>query len=85
MVTFHVAQLMEVYFLKCKVFLRVYRTDLSDQFRKIIIRYKRIYYNLNVMRQYACLVINQVTVDDHAALYNCTPVGRVSESMMAPT
>ena len=29
-------------------------TDFSDQFRKIIIRYKRIGYNLNVMRQSAC-------------------------------
>ena len=26
-------------------------TDFSDQFRKIIMRYKRIGYNLNVMRQ----------------------------------
>ena len=26
------------------------RTDFSDQFRNIIIRYKRIGYNLNVMR-----------------------------------
>ena len=31
-------------------------TDFSDQFRKIIMRYKHIGYNLNVMRQYACLV-----------------------------
>ena len=28
-------------------------TDFSNQFRKIITRYKRIGYNLNVMRQYA--------------------------------
>ena len=38
-------------------------TDFSDQFRKIIMRYKRIGYNLNVMRQSACLVINPITVD----------------------
>ena len=37
-------------------------TDFSDQFRNIIIRYKRIGYNLNVMRQSACLVINPITV-----------------------
>ena len=30
------------------------RTDFSDQFRKIIIRHKRIGYDLNVMRQSAC-------------------------------
>ena len=44
------------------------RTDFSDQFRKIIIPHKRIGYDLNVMRQYACLVINPITVDNFAAL-----------------
>ena len=61
------------------------RTDFSDQFRKIIIRHKRIGYDLNVMRQSACLVINPITVANFAALFNCTPVDRASESMMAPT
>ena len=60
-------------------------TDFSDQFRKIIMRYKRIGYNLNVMRQSACLVINPITVDGYAARFNCTPVDRASDSMMAPT
>ena len=60
-------------------------TDFSDQFRKNIIRYKRIGCNLNVMRQSACLVINPNTVDGYAALFNCTPVDRASDSMMAPT
>ena len=60
-------------------------TDFSDQFRKIIMRYKRIGYNLNVMRQSACLVINPIMVDGFAALFNCTPVDRASDSMMAPT
>ena len=60
-------------------------TDFSDQFRKIIMRYKRIGYNLNVMRQSACLVINPITADGYAILFNCTPVGRASDSMMAPT
>ena len=61
------------------------RTDFSYQFRKMIIRHKRIGHDLNVMRQSACLVINQITVDSFAALFNCTPVDRASESMMAPT
>ena len=61
------------------------KTDFSDQFRNVIIRYKRIGYNLNIMRQSACLVINQITVDNFAALFNCTPVDRASDSMMAPT
>ena len=58
-------------------------TDFSDQFRKLIMRYKRIGYNLNVMRQFACLVINPITVDGYATLFNCTPVDRASDSMMA--
>ena len=61
------------------------RADFSDQFRKIIVRYKRIGYNINIMRQSACLVFNPVTVNNFASLFNCTPVGRASDSMMAPT
>ena len=61
------------------------RTDFSDQFRKIIIRQKHIGYDFNVMRQSACLVINIITVDNFAALFNCTPVVQAADSMMAPT
>ena len=60
-------------------------TDFSDQFRKIIMRYKCIGYNINVMRQSVCLVINPFTVDGYAALFNYTSVDRASDSMMAPT
>ena len=61
------------------------RNDFSDQFRKVIIRQKRIGYDLNVMRQSAKLVINPITVDYFAALFICMPVDRASDSMMAPT
>ena len=61
------------------------RTDVSDQFRKIMIRHKRIGYNLNVMRKSVCLVINSLTVDNFAALFNCTPMDRTLDSMIAPT
>ena len=33
-------------------------------------RYKRIGYTLNVMRQSVCLVIYPITVDGYAALFN---------------
>ena len=59
--------------------------DFSFQFRKIIARYRRIGYNLNVMRQSACLVFNAIAVDGCAAFFGCTPVGRASDSVMAPT
>ena len=56
-----------------------------NDFRKIIVRYKRIGYNINIMRQSVCLVFNPITVNNFASLFNCTPVGRASDSMMAPT
>ena len=61
------------------------RTDFSGQFRKILMRHKRIAYDLNVLRQSVCIVINPIVVDNFAALSNCTPVDRASDSMMAPT
>ena len=54
------------------------RNDFSFQFRNIITRYRRIGYNLNVMRQSASMV------DNYAAFFNCPPVGRASDSIMAP-
>ena len=61
------------------------RADFSDQFRKMIIRHKRIGYYLKVMQQSACLVINPNAVVNFAALFDCTPVDRVLDSQMAPT
>ena len=57
--------------------------DFSDQFRKYIIRYKRIGYNINVKRQQSsCLVGSPITVNIFASLFKCTPVGRASGSVM---
>ena len=61
------------------------RADFSDQFIKNIICYRRIGYNKNIMRQSACLVLNPTMVNNFAPLFNCTPVGRASDSVMAPT
>ena len=47
--------------------------------------YKKIGYNINVLQQTACLVVNPITVGNFAFLFNCTPVGRTSDSMMVPT
>ena len=49
--------------------------DFSTQFRKIILRYKKIGYNINVIRQTACMVVNPITVNNFASLFNCTPAG----------
>ena len=58
------------------------RNDFIFLFRKTITRYRRKGYILNVMRHSACLVCNQVMVDNYAAFFNYTPVGWVSDSMM---
>ena len=71
--------------LVCKFKKLIRSNDFSFQFRKIITPYRRIGYNLNVMRQSACLVFNPIMVDNYAAFFNCTPVGRASDSMMAQT
>ena len=42
-------------------------------------------YNINVLQQTACLVVNPITVGNFAFLFNCTQVGRTSDSMMVPT
>ena len=60
------------------------KIDLDNQFKKTIMRYKRIDYNVDVMRQSVCLVVNPVTLNNFAVLFNCTPVDRVSDSMIAP-
>ena len=60
------------------------RADFYDQFKNIIVRNKRIGYNINIMRQSACLVFNPTTVNNFASFSNCTPVGRASDSITAP-
>ena len=59
--------------------------NFSAQFIKIISHYKKIGYNINVLQQTAFLVVNPITVGNFAFLFNCTPVGRTSDSMMVPT
>ena len=50
-----------------------------------IYHYKKIGYNINVLQQTACLVVNPITVGNFAFLFNCTPVGRTSDSMTVLT
>ena len=59
--------------------------DFSAQFIIMISYYKKIGYNINVLQQTACLVVNPITVGNFAFLFNCTTVGRFSDSMTIPT
>ena len=55
------------------------KNNFPCHFKKIIVRYKKIGYNINVMRQTACLVVNPIKVNSFAYLFNCTTVGRTSD------
>ena len=44
------------------------------QFKKIIVRYKKIGYNIDVLRQTACLVVNPIKVKNFAYLFDCTTI-----------
>ena len=47
--------------------------------------YKKIGYNINILQQTVCLVVNPIMVGNFAFHFNCTPVGRTSDNMMVPT
>ena len=55
------------------------KNDIPYHFKKIIVHCKGIGYNINVMRQTACLVVNPIKVNSFAYLFNCTTVGRTSD------
>ena len=55
------------------------KNDFPYLFKKIVVRYKKIGYNINVMRQTACLVVNPIKVNSFAYLFNCTTVSRTSD------
>ena len=57
----------------------------SDHSKKIVKRYIRVGYNLDIMRQSACLVLNPITVYRYGFLFNYTTVGQASDSMKALT
>ena len=61
------------------------KPNFSDQFKKIVKRYTRVGYNLGIMRQSACLVLNPITVYSYGFLFNCTTVGQASDSMTTLT
>ena len=50
---------------------------------KVVKRNIRVGYNLDIMRQSACLVLNPITVYGYGFLFNCTTVGQASDSMTA--
>ena len=45
-------------------------------FKKTIVRYKNIGYNIDSLRQTACLVVNPIKINNFAYLFDGTTVGR---------
>ena len=61
------------------------KPNFSDHFKKIVNRYIKVGYNLDTMRQSACLVLNPITVYSYGFLFICATVGQASDSMTALT
>ena len=61
------------------------KPNFSDQFKKIVKRYIRVGYNLDIMGKSTWLVLNPITVYSCSFLFNCMTVGQASDSMTALT
>ena len=59
------------------------KSNFSDQFKNIVKLYIRVGYNLDIMRQFACLVLDPITAYSYGFLFNCTTVGQALDSLMA--
>ena len=59
--------------------------NFSAHFIKIVSQYNKSGYNINVLQQTECLVVNPITVGNFAYLFNCTLVGQTSDSMTVMT
>ena len=46
--------------------------------REFILRYMKYRYNINIIWQAACMVVNPITASNFAFLFGCAPVGRAS-------
>ena len=57
--------------------------NFSNLFKRIVDRFTRARYTLDIMRQTACLVFNPIMVERYAALLSCTVVVQASDSITA--
>ena len=64
--------------LVCKFRKIMCKNDFPYHFKRIIVRYKKIGDNKDVLRQTVCLVVNPINVNNFAYLFDCTTVGRAS-------
>ena len=55
------------------------KNDFPYHFKKITVHHKKIGYNIDVLRQTVCLVVNPSKVNNFACLFDCTSVGQASD------
>ena len=55
------------------------KNDFPYQFKKIIVRYKKVGYNIEFLQQTACFVFNPIKVNNFACFFDCMTVGRASD------
>ena len=73
---------MEIWYINLRKSLEI-KTSPISVFKRIVNRFKRAGYSLDIMRQTACLVFNPMMVEGYAALFSCTAVVQASDSMTA--
>ena len=61
------------------------KSSFSGQFKRIIKHYKRVGYNMDIIRQSACLVVDPITVYSCGFLFDSTMFGKASNLMTAMT
>ena len=59
------------------------KPNFSYLMKRIVNRFSRAGYSLDIMRQTACLVFNPIMVESYAPLFSCTAVVQASDSMTA--
>ena len=53
--------------------------DFPYHFKMIIVRYKKIGYSIDVLRQTACLVVNPIKINNFGYPFDCTTVSRATD------
>ena len=57
--------------------------NFSYRFKRIVYRFKKVGYNVDIIRQTECLVFNQIMVEGFVALLCCTAMALASDTMTA--
>ena len=52
------------------------KAHFSVQFKAMVSRCKKIVYNMDILWHTACMVVNQITVDNFASHFNSTTASR---------